>query len=110
MKTFACVNSGIVTNAIAADDGTDIEVLEILMPNEEAIIKVTDETGIAFIGHKYFADLKKFQPYQSFASWSWNDDLFKWEAPTPYPNDGFDYYWDEEQGDWLELTIQTEKE
>jgi hypothetical protein len=37
---------------------------------------------------------------QPFPSWAWIDNT--WQPPIPYPSDGAPYYWDEQQGDWIE--------
>lgn len=33
---------------------------------------------------------------QPFPSWTLNENSFRWEAPTPEPNDEKFYVWDEE--------------
>ena len=38
-----------------------------------------------------------------YPSWVLNDSNCKWEAPTPYPQDGEFYYWDENTTSWLLL-------
>jgi len=37
---------------------------------------------------------------QPFPSWSWVDGT-GWVAPKPYPDDGNDYYWDEDSQSWI---------
>ena len=59
----------------------------------------------AGIGYKYDADLDAFIPPQPFASWVLNNDTAQWEAPTPYPDDGKRYSWDEETTSWVELSV-----
>lgn len=44
------------------------------------------------------------QPYDS---WGWNNNSNLWEAPVPYPTDGNVYTWDEDAGDWVEVTDET---
>lgn len=44
------------------------------------------------------------QARQRFPSWIGSVETMTWEPPTPYPNNGKPYYWDEEQLNWLELT------
>ena len=39
----------------------------------------------------------------NYLSWVWNDELGQYEAPTPYPQDGEFYYWDENTTSWLLL-------
>lgn len=42
---------------------------------------------------------------QPFPSWILNPDTTKWEAPTPMPNDGKPYEWDESTLSWVEITV-----
>mgnify|MGYP000390838821 CR=1 FL=1 len=37
---------------------------------------------------------------QPFESWILNEDSCDWEAPIPFPNDGFTYFWDENSLSW----------
>lgn len=54
-------------------------------------------------GFRYDAELDAFIPPQPFESWSLNEETCLWEAPIAYPNDGKEYYWDEESGSWIEI-------
>lgn len=56
----------------------------------------------AGIGFSYDADLDAFIPPQPFDSWTLNIDSCKWEAPTPIPEDGKMYLWDEATISWVE--------
>jgi hypothetical protein len=61
----------------------------------------------AGVGYKYDAALDAFIPPQPFASWTLNEETAQWEAPTPYPEDGKRYTWDEETTSWVEVTEET---
>ena len=61
----------------------------------------------AGIGYKYDATLDAFIPPQPFASWTLNEETAQWEAPTPYPDDGKRYSWDEETTSWVEIVEET---
>jgi hypothetical protein len=61
----------------------------------------------AGIGYKYDAALDAFIPPQSFESWTLNEETAQWEAPTPYPDDGKRYSWDEETTSWVEIVEET---
>jgi hypothetical protein len=39
-----------------------------------------------------------------FESWVLDEDTCLWEAPVAYPTDGAVYAWDEETGNWSEVT------
>ena len=60
----------------------------------------------AGIGYRYDEDLDAFIPPKPYSSWTLNEDTCQWEAPTPYPDDGKDYMWDEEIQDWSVLEEQ----
>ena len=59
----------------------------------------------AGIGFTYDADRDAFYEPQPFASWTLNDDTCLWDAPTPYPDDGKPYIWDETTLAWVEVTL-----
>jgi len=58
----------------------------------------------AGIGFTYDEERDAFIPPKPFESWVLNEDTCLWEAPVPYPTDGADYVWDEETGNWSEVT------
>lgn len=43
-----------------------------------------------------------FYEQQPFPSWTLNEDTCIWEAPTPMPDDGKYYKWNEDTGAWEE--------
>jgi hypothetical protein len=55
-----------------------------------------------FAGLGYFYDdtLDAFIPPQPFESWLLDEETCQWEAPVPYPTDGFTYYWNEAAVSW----------
>jgi len=55
----------------------------------------------AGIGYTYDAVNDVFISPQPYASWSL-DENFDWKAPVDYPDDGKEYYWDEQTLSWLE--------
>jgi len=54
----------------------------------------------AGIGYTYNADIDAFVPPKPYASWVLNNDTAQWEAPTPMPEDGQEYSWNEETTSW----------
>ena len=52
-------------------------------------------------GFVYDSDRDAFIPPQPFDSWTLNEDLCIWEAPTEYPTDGNRYIWNEETLSWI---------
>lgn len=56
------------------------------------------------IGYKYHETGDVFIAPQPYPSWSL-DGNYDWQPPTPYPNDGEDYMWDEQTLDWILATV-----
>ena len=57
----------------------------------------------AGIGYTYDAERDAFIPPKPFASWVLNEDTCLWESPTPMPQDGKRYNWDEATTSWVEV-------
>jgi hypothetical protein len=55
----------------------------------------------AGVGFTYDAVNDVFIAPQPYPSWSL-DENFDWQAPTPMPTES-DWYWSEENGEWLEF-------
>lgn len=55
----------------------------------------------AYIGGTYDSDRDAFLHPKPFNSWTLNEDTCLWQAPIPYPNNGQDYYWDEDSLSWI---------
>jgi hypothetical protein len=56
----------------------------------------------AGIGYTYDADNDVFYAPQPFPSWVL-DENWNWQAPHQAPDDGEEYGWDENLGDWVQL-------
>jgi hypothetical protein len=63
---------------------------------------IWDEVDRSILGKywdgEYWVDVG-LQPYPS---WTLDKDL-QWIAPIPIPDDGKEYFWDEENQQWIEL-------
>ena len=57
----------------------------------------------ASLGGTYDADADAFYPLAPYPSWSL-DENYLWQPPTPYPDDGNVYDWDEDSTSWVEIT------
>jgi hypothetical protein len=57
----------------------------------------------AGIGYTYDPVRDAFISPSPFPSWLLNEDTCLWDAPTPYPNDGKPYAWDEDTLSWIEV-------
>ena len=57
----------------------------------------------AGIGYTYDEQRDAFIPPQPFPSWVLNENTCLWDAPTPMPDDGHLYNWDESTTGWIAL-------
>lgn len=60
--------------------------------------------NFAGIGYTYDSQRDAFIPPKPYASWILNEETCLWEPPTPYPNDGKEYNWNESTTSWVEIT------
>lgn len=107
MAHYAKVENGIVTEVIVAEqdfvdtqEGTWVQTSY----NTHGGVHVLGGTPLrknyAGIGYTYDADRDAFYVEQPYPSWVLNEDTCSWEAPTPIPQDGSKYLWDEETLTW----------
>jgi hypothetical protein len=54
----------------------------------------------AGIGFTYDNVRDAFIPPKPYSSWLLNEETCLWESPTPYPNDGNVYVWNEDTTSW----------
>ena len=59
----------------------------------------------AGVGFTYDVERDAFIPPQNFPSWALNEDTCLWEPPTPHPDDGKFYNWDEATLTWVEIAV-----
>jgi hypothetical protein len=57
----------------------------------------------AMSGGLYDADADAFIPPKPFKSWILNETTYQWNAPTPMPDNGTNYWWNEETLSWTEF-------
>jgi hypothetical protein len=57
----------------------------------------------AGVGYTYDRIRDAFIPPKPFDSWILNEDTCLWNAPTPYPTDEKEYYWNESTLSWQEI-------
>jgi hypothetical protein len=57
----------------------------------------------AGIGFFYDATNDAFVPPKPFDSWILDTSTYRWNPPTPYPNDGQPYSWDESSLSWIAI-------
>ena len=56
----------------------------------------------AGIGYTYDEVRDAFIPPQTYPSWLFDEETCTWLPPTPMPDDGALYYWDENLVEWVE--------
>jgi hypothetical protein len=110
MAHYAFLNGdNIVTEVIVGKDET--ELIEGLDPEtwygnfRGQVCKRTSYNGnirknYAGIGYTYDAERDAFIPFKPYGSWILDEATCQWEAPVPYPTDGFTYTWNEAEVDW----------
>jgi hypothetical protein len=58
----------------------------------------------AGIGFTYDEELDAFIPPRPFDSWILDEETYSWNPPIPYPEEGLEYIWNEEQINWIEYS------
>ena len=58
----------------------------------------------AGIGYTYDSVRDAFIAPSPYSSWVLDEATCQWAAPTPYPDDGKRYAWDEDSTAWVEVT------
>ena len=54
----------------------------------------------AAVGYTYDDTRDAFIPPKPYASWTLNESTCQWDSPTPYPDDGQEYKWNEATTSW----------
>jgi hypothetical protein len=96
-KNYAFIKDGIVTNIVVFDD-EQTDLLENFkeIHGIDSIVLATENTCI---NGEY--DGNKFWLIKPHPSWVKNEDLNKWQAPIPMPEDKeHKYIWNEETASW----------
>ena len=62
--------------------------------------------NFAGVGFTYDEELDAFIAPRPFGSWKLNKATCQWQAPTPYPQDGKIYEWDEKTTTWKEAETE----
>ena len=111
MAHFAKLGTGnivetveVVSNDIATTEQASVDFLNTLYNTRDVWKQTSYNNNIrknyAGIGHTYDETRDAFIAPQPYPSWTLNEDTCQWEAPTPYPDDGEMYTWNEETLSW----------
>ena len=60
----------------------------------------------AGIGFTYDPDKDVFIEPQPYNSWTLDESKWQWKAPKDKPDDGKDYIWNENKGEWEEIVYE----
>lgn len=60
--------------------------------------------NFAAIGYTFDERNDGFVPPKYYDSWVLNKTTCLWEPPVLYPDDGKNYFWDEDSVSWVEIT------
>tara|TARA_R110002126_G_scaffold113_11_gene778 strand:- start:2344 stop:2667 length:324 start_codon:yes stop_codon:yes gene_type:complete len=105
MTYFAEVRDGFVVEVRVSE----VDFLPAL-PNGSSWLETffdgSQRYNYAGIGFTYDEARDAFIPPKPFESWVLDEDTCLWVAPIAYPAEGA-YTWDEEAGDWVEVTEDT---
>ena len=97
----------VVSNDVATDEQAGIDFLKELFGSEfnlkQTSYNATFRKNYAGIGYTYDEGRDAFIPQKPFTSWILDEDTCNWVAPTPYPNDGKRYDWNEDTQSWFEI-------
>lgn len=114
MSHFAKVNNGVVEQVIVAEPEF-FETFVDSSPGEWIQTSYNTYGGVhllggtplrknyAGIGYTYDKIRDAFIPPKPFQSWLLNEETCLWYAPTPVPEDGKIYTWDETTTAWVEV-------
>ena len=57
----------------------------------------------AGVGYTYDETNDVFYSPKPYSKWTLNETTWTWEAPEAYPDDGKDYVWNDNKGEWEEV-------
>ena len=57
----------------------------------------------AGIGYTYDSENDVFYAPKPYSKWVLNESSWTWEAPEEYPDDGKEYIWNDNKGEWEEI-------
>jgi hypothetical protein len=115
MAHFAEVIDGVVARVIVAETaewcednlgGTWVQTSYNTHANTHVLGGTPLHKNYAGIGYTF--DGVGFAPPQPYPSWSFNNETYLYDAPTPMPTDGKSYLWNEDNLEWVEVVPPAE--
>ena len=71
---------------------------------KQTYIDGSQRKNYAGVGFQYDSARDAFIPPKPYASWTLNESTCQWDSPTPYPDDGEIYKWNESTLSWDLIT------
>lgn len=100
MKYVAVITDSTVASVVVVNDSESLTVVA-EVNNADDVVDVTDRSPRPGPGWTWIDD--EFLPPAPFPSWLWIDGA--WQPPVPYPSDAGSWGWDEDRGEWVDLTV-----
>ena len=107
VKTSYNMIEGVYYVEFAEDDGDGGTRTARKAADDQSIITGDEARGrknFAAVGGGY--DGTGFYQSKPYNSWTLNNTSYGWEPPTPMPDDGGVYDWDEDNAAWVEIEIE----
>jgi hypothetical protein len=94
----------VVSNDIATTEQSGVDFINKLYNTRDVWKQTSYNNNIrknfAGIGYQYDQARDAFIPKKPFNSWILNEQTCLWDSPTPMPNDGKKYKWNETNLTW----------
>jgi hypothetical protein len=112
LQVIVIANSEIIDSDVLNDNDTaaeqkGIEFCKKLLGQDTNWAKTSYNSNFrkhyAGIGYIFDSERDAFIPPKPYPSWELDEETCTWQPPTPYPNDGKSYIWDETTQTWQEI-------
>lgn len=102
------IEQDVIDTGLFGDPSTFIQTSYNTQAGEHALGGTPLRKNFASIGFTYDSVRDAFIPPKpaQYTSWLLNESTCLWEPPTPMPNDGKMYVWDEETVSWKDMTAE----
>lgn len=101
METLFLVKNKTIVNSIVSSSINPKFLTQMALDGgyDEVIVQPKEKYSIG-VGYILDDEGDFVPPSGPYPSWTFDKSIGSWEAPTPYPNDGFPYQWDESSLSW----------
>ena len=106
-KDNKVIDIQVVNDDIAVTEAAGVEFLTQLLGGtgwwKQTYIDGSSRKNYAGLGFIFDGARDAFIRPQPYPSWTLNEATCQWDPPTPYPDDGKNYVWNEETKAWDEV-------